>query len=161
MAQRLPARLDRIQSRSISRDNFCFALAKTIWLGNRGWWPGSGSRFPSGSESIQASFWVSSRQGLSGIIPCFPCCFSSRPMMTGSASICFVGLFHQWVSRHEAGRDQDQQVHDPFHRLHPHGLLHHRGLSCISWASMYRPRSSTEAVHLIMGGEFTFSFGDS
>jgi len=89
--------------------------------------------------------------------PMLPMLFLISAMMTGSASICFVGCFikgFRGMSR-ENIRTNKFMIHSIDFTLMVFSII---AVFLFILGLYVSPRSSVAAVHLIMGGEFTFLF---
>jgi len=89
--------------------------------------------------------------------PMLPMLFLISAMMTGSASICFVGCFikgFRGMSREQINTNKFM-IHSVDFTLMVFSII----ATFLFILGLYvSPRSSAEAVHLIMGGEFTLLF---
>jgi formate-dependent nitrite reductase membrane component NrfD len=89
--------------------------------------------------------------------PMLPMLFLISGMMTGSASICFVGCFikgFRGMSREQINTNKFM-IHSIDFTLMVFSII----ATFLFILGLYvSPRSSAEAVHLIMGGEFTLLF---
>jgi formate-dependent nitrite reductase membrane component NrfD len=89
--------------------------------------------------------------------PMLPMLFLISAMMTGSASICFIGCFIQGfrgMSRENVNTNKFM-IHSIDFTLLVFSII----ATFLFILGLYvSPRSSVEAVHLIMGGEFTLLF---
>jgi polysulfide reductase chain C len=89
--------------------------------------------------------------------PMLPMLFLISAMMTGSASICFVGCFikgFRGMSRENVNTNKFM-IHSVDFTLMVFSII----ATFLFILGLYvSPRSSAEAVHLIMGGEFTLLF---
>lgn len=89
--------------------------------------------------------------------PMLPMLFLISAMMTGSASICFVGCFIKgfWGMSRENVATNKFMIHSVDFTLMVFSII----ATFLFILGLYvSPRSSAEAVHLIMGGEFTLLF---
>jgi len=89
--------------------------------------------------------------------PMLPMLFLISTMMTGSAAICFVGCFikgFRGMSR-EAVNTNKFMIHSIDFTLMVFSII---AVFLFILGLYVSPRSSAEAVHLIMGGEFTLLF---
>src|SRR4030042_1032906 len=89
--------------------------------------------------------------------PMLPMLFLISAMMTGSASICFVGCFikgFRGMTRENIATNKFM-IHSIDFTLMIFSII---GVFLFILGLYVSPRSSVEAVHLIMGGEFTLLF---
>jgi formate-dependent nitrite reductase membrane component NrfD len=89
--------------------------------------------------------------------PMLPMLFLISAMMTGSASICFVGCFikgFRGMSREQINTNKFM-IHSIDFTLMVFSII---AIFLYILGLYVSPRSSAEAVHLIMGGEFTLLF---
>jgi formate-dependent nitrite reductase membrane component NrfD len=89
--------------------------------------------------------------------PMLPMLFLISAMMTGSAAICFVGCFikgFRGMSRENIGTNKFM-IHSIDFTLMVFSII---AVFLFILGLYVSPRSSVAAVHLIMGGEFTFLF---
>jgi formate-dependent nitrite reductase membrane component NrfD len=89
--------------------------------------------------------------------PMLPMLFLVSAMMTGSASICFVGCFikgFRGMSRENINTNKFM-IHSIDFTLMVFSII---AVFLFILGLYVSPRSSVAAVHLIMGGEFTFLF---
>jgi formate-dependent nitrite reductase membrane component NrfD len=89
--------------------------------------------------------------------PMLPMLFLISAMMTGSASICFVGCFvkgFRGMSREQINTNKFM-IHSIDFTLMVFSII---AIFLFILGLYVSPRSSAEAVHLIMGGEFTLLF---
>ncbi len=83
--------------------------------------------------------------------------FLVSAMLTGSASICFVGSFMKgfWGACPEEVKTNQRTIHSINITLMILSII---SVFLFVWGLYVSTRSSEEAVHLIMGGEFTLLF---
>jgi len=89
--------------------------------------------------------------------PMLPMLFLISAMMTGSASICFVGCFikgFRGMSRENINTNKFM-IHSIDFTLMVFSII---AIFLFILGLYVSPRSSAEAVHLIMGGQFTILF---
>jgi formate-dependent nitrite reductase membrane component NrfD len=89
--------------------------------------------------------------------PMLPMLFLISAMMTGSAAICFVGCFivgFRGMSRENVNTNKFM-IHSIDFTLMVFSII---AVFLFILGLYVSPRSSAAAVHLIMGGEFTFAF---
>jgi formate-dependent nitrite reductase membrane component NrfD len=88
--------------------------------------------------------------------PMLPMIFLLSAMLTGTASICFVGCFLKGkVVSHEEINTQKFLIHSFDFTLIVFSMI---GISLFILGLYVSPRSSAEAVKIIMGGFFTYPF---